>query len=131
MRGGTELNRPEREQEEHRSILEAWRRLSSAETEAMEAGDWVHLARVQDAKATLQDRLSRSEYVPDRNDNDPGLGSLMSEILERERSNLRLLDRRKDEAKVEQAAVECSRRNLRRQQKLFVGRTATSWQCYS
>ncbi len=112
-----------------RAILESWARLSTAETEAIESGNWVHLVTLHRAKAALRERL---DAVGDRLDvSDPELATQVAELLERERANLALVVLRRSSAEAERASVERARWNLRRQMGSFGHRPATSWQQYS
>jgi len=112
-----------------RTILESWARLSAAETEAIEDGNWVHLVTLHQAKAALRKRLDACEDVAARSD--PGLASQVAEVLERERTNLALVAGRRMAAEAESASVERARWNLRRQMGSFGHRPTTSWQQYS
>lgn len=115
--------------ENHKAILDSWARLSSAEAEAIEDGNWAHLDTLHRAKEALRQRLEREAGAPDASD--PEWRSQLAEVLERERQNLSLLARRRAAAEQERASVEQARWNLRRQQGSFGHRSATSWQQYS
>lgn len=119
------------ERERQREILDSWRRLSSAETEAIDAGDWGHLVTLQDAKRALQGRLTGRGEAASAPPLDPALAPDVAELVALERANLALLGRRQAAADLERADAERARRNLRRQQELFGARTSNSWQQYS
>ncbi|MGE3313199.1 MAG: hypothetical protein AB7O66_24805 [Limisphaerales bacterium] len=110
-------------------ILEAWTRLSSAETEAIEANDWAHLGTLQEAKSALRQRL---DAVPEEAlRSNSACATRLAEILERERTNLALLERRRADAARKRDTLERTRWNLRRQMGSFGSRSETSWQQYS
>ena len=110
-------------------VLEAWQRLPSAETEAIEAGDWIHLATLQRAKGSLGQRLQALSAEGDRRD--PGIASRVAALMAHERANLDLIQRRRARAETDQAVVEQSRWNLRRQMGSFGKRRTPTWNQYS
>jgi len=111
------------------SLLQSWERLSSAETEAIQSGNWRHLATVHAAIKHLLDRL---ESVLDGGTRlTPDSQSIIQEIAAREHANLALIGVRQHDLLSEQAALERSRWNLRRQQHSFVLPASGNWQRYS
>ena len=111
------------------AILESWARLSAAETEAIESGNWVHLGTLHRAKAALRQRLDAMDDGWEASD--PELAVQVAELLERERANLALVVLQRTSAEAERAVVERARWNLRRQMGSFGHRPAMSWQQYS
>ena len=111
------------------SLLQSWERLSSAETEAIQCGNWRHLATVHAAIKHLLDRLE--SVLEGGTRLSPDSQSIVQEISARERANLALIDVRQRDILSEQAALERSRWNLRRQQHSFVHPATGNWQRYS
>ncbi len=111
------------------TLLESWERLSLAETEAIEARNWGHLATLQDAKAALRQQLEHVDFGV--SSSHPEWASRVVELLEQERANLALVMRCQAAAAEERATMERARWNLRRQMGSFGHRAPTFWQQYS
>lgn len=111
------------------ALLQSWERLSSAQTEAIQSGNWGHLATVQTAIRHLLDRLESALEGGTRLD--PDSLAIVQEISARERANLALVDARQREVANERSALDRSRWNLRRQQHSFVTPNSSNWQRYS
>ncbi len=111
------------------TLIESWSRLSSAETEAIESGNWPHLGTLHKAKAALRKRLDA--FADDAVRSDSRWAPRLAEVLEQERTNLALLERRRTAAEEERITIERTRWNLRRQMGSFGSRSGTSWQQYS
>ncbi len=119
--------------------LEAWARLTAAESEAIEAGDWAHLVDLQQVKQRL-----RATAVPEVGDGgadggavargnamDPSVTALVAAVVAQERANLALLERRREGLEAERVSAEKARWNLRRQMGSFAGGRGVTWQQYS
>lgn len=119
--------------------LEAWARLTAAESEAIEAGDWAHLVDLQLVKQRLRTTAvagggeggEGGAPVVRGNPMDPSVTALVAAVVAQERANLALLERRRAGLEAERVSVEKARWNLRRQMGSFAGGRGVTWQQYS
>lgn len=111
------------------ALLESWERLSAAESEAIQSGNWGHLATLQTAIRHLLDRLESALEGGTRLD--PHSLAIVHEISARERANLALVDARQREVASERSSLDRARWNLRRQHHSFVTPNSGNWQRYS
>ncbi|MBL9128047.1 MAG: hypothetical protein JNL97_10390 [Verrucomicrobiales bacterium] len=112
-------------------VLEAWERLTASETEAIEACDWAHLATLQRAKTALRRRLDAEPRPTPASAIDPSIASRVAALVAHERANLLLVERRRVRAEQDEALVQQSRWNLRRQMHSFGKRRTATWHQYS
>lgn len=118
------------------SWCDEWRRLTEAESGAIEAGDWEGLLRLQAAKQSLQSVILEADSRAGAGGgHGPAAGESrgrLEELIRLESRNREVLAGRIAAARAEQASLEQSRRNLQRLQRSFAGSVRpAAWQRYS
>jgi hypothetical protein len=115
------------------SLYSEWRRLTEAESMAIETGEWAALSALHSAKQGLQTEILAAEAREGSGSPEEGIArrQLLEELLRLEARNRDLLRRRRDSAEREQTRLEQSRSNLRRLHQSFVGEREGAWQRYS
>lgn len=121
-------------------LYEQWRRLSLAESEGIKRADWAEVARCQNAKHALQERIIiatdvlKAEQLAlcrDPRETESAIRAVVSRLMELERQNSLHLTQQRTRAEAEQASMDKSSRNLRQFSRAYGRAQVTGWQNYS
>lgn len=117
-------------------LLAEWRRLTEAESVAIDGGAWEHVLRHQAAKARLRadyEAAARTAGWPDRQPlPHADARRMLGDLLVLEERNRVLLTRRLEASRAERLSAEQHRRTLRRMQRVLgPGPTNAAWQQFS
>lgn len=117
-----------------------WRRLAEAESEAIQAGNWMLLFDCQNALRRLQPLIVRragearqewAQHGLDCREKENDLGALVKSLIELERRNYSLLELRRRAAEAELAKLEQAGLTLRRIQRSYAPVQSMSWTSFS
>ncbi|PAW81634.1 MAG: hypothetical protein B9S33_16280 [Pedosphaera sp. Tous-C6FEB] len=122
------------------SLYEQWRRLSLAEGDGIQRGDWAEVRRCQNAKQTLQERIVlaidalKAEQVglpAEPGETESAIRTVVSRLMELEGHNSRLLAEQRARSEAEQAGATRATQNLRQLNRAYGQSHASGWQNYS
>lgn len=122
------------------SLYEQWRRLSLAEGDAIQRGDWSEVRRCQNAKQTLQERIVlatdalKVEQVglhTNPEETESAIRTVVSRLMELEGQNSRQLAEQRSRGEAEQANTERATKSLRQVNRAYGQPHASGWQNYS
>jgi hypothetical protein len=113
------------------ALYEQWRNLTGDEGDAIAAGDWTGVEQFQAAKARLQPRIAEISRRLDSVTHERRFRSLVEELMQLERRNISLLQRRRQAAEVQRQELDRTSRHLRQLHKSYVPPARTHWQSYS
>lgn len=117
---------------ELRGLYERWRTLTGSEAAAIRSGRWDAVAEIQSQKFELQAEIeAASARSPSAHAQDPSLGRMIRELMERESDNARELDLRLEAVREERADLDRSGHNLRRLRGSYGQSPAGNWHSYS
>lgn len=109
------------------NFCQLWRHYTEAETAAIQAGDWVAIAAVQQQKQDLRLEMDAAAQpaCPDQ------FRPLVAELIVMEQGNSRALTERRQAAESEQAGVELAQRSLRQLHAAYAPQSPPAWHSYS
>ena len=122
------------------SLYEQWRRLSVAEGAGIQRADWAEVARCQNAKYTLQERIvTASEAVKrevtagggDLRELEAAIRGEVARLMELENQNALHLAEQQARAQREQSATQQATQKLRHVARAYGPPHATGWHSYS
>lgn len=113
------------------ALYQQWRCLTEDEGEAIEAGAWVSVEQFQAAKARLQPRIVELSQRLDAGTHERQFRALIEELMQLERSNSALLQRRRQAADEQMRELDKASRHLRQLHKSYVPPARPHWQSYS
>lgn len=122
------------------SLYEQWRRLSLAESEGIQRGDWAEVTRCQNAKHALQERIvaatdalkeEQTGLHCDRRETESAIRTVVSRLMELESQNSRQLAQQRARADAEQAGADKATQSLRQVNRAYGQPRQTGWQNYS
>lgn len=122
------------------SLYEQWRRLSLAESEGIQRGCWAEVARCQNAKHTLQERIvvatgalkAEQAALPGQpQETESEIRTVVARLMELEGQNARQLNQQRARAEADRARSEQARHNLRQLGRAYRPPRESGWQNYS
>lgn len=122
------------------SLYEQWRRLSLAEGDAIQQGDWLEVRRCQNAKQTLQERIVAATdalrtdplgRAADAGETESAIRTVVSRLMELESLNSRRLADQRARGEAEQSGAERATQSLRQVSRAYGLPRASGWQNYS
>ena len=113
------------------ALYQQWRSLSEDEGEAIEAGAWASVDQFQTAKARLQPRIVEVSQRLDAATHERQFRKEVEELMQLERRNSALLQRRRQTADEQMRELDKAGRHLRQLHKSYVPPARTHWQSYS
>ena len=105
-------------------LLDDWRGLTAAESQAIRTLDWPRLEECQEAKKRLMSQIEGLENIPE-------LLPRVKELLALERHNECDLQAMRANLEAERAGVDRASRAMRQVSKAYGGRSSANWQSYS
>lgn len=112
-------------------LFRQWRLLTEQEGKAIAAGAWLQVDGFQSAKARLQPRITEISQRLDPSVHEARFRPVVDELMEMERQNGALLQRKHAAAEDQQQSLDRTQRNLRHIQKSYLPPARTHWQSYS
>ncbi|MEN9572806.1 MAG: hypothetical protein RL514_661 [Verrucomicrobiota bacterium] len=122
------------------SLYEQWRRLSLAENEGIQRADWAEVARCQNAKHALQERIvaatdalkqEQALLHCDARESEAAIRTVVSRLMELEGQNANSLAQQRARVESEQAGADKAGQNLRQVSRAYGQSRQTGWQNYS
>lgn len=122
------------------SLYEQWRRLSLAESDAIQRGDWLEVRRCQNTKHTLQERIVvatdalKAEQVglhTSPAETESAIRTVVSRLMELESQNSRQLADQRARGETERSGAARATQNLRQINRAYGQPHASGWQNYS
>ncbi len=113
------------------ALYQQWRSLTEDEGEAIEGGMWANVEQFQTAKARLQTRITEVSQRLDASVHERKFRLIVEELIQLERHNNCLLQRRRQAADEQMRELDKASRHLRQLHKSYVPPAQTHWQSYS
>jgi hypothetical protein len=122
------------------SLYEQWRRLSLAEGEGIQRADWAEVARCQNVKHALQERivfatealkLAQASLCPSARETESAIRTVVSRLMDLEGQNSQRLTQQRIRAEGAQAEADQATHNLRHLSRAYGQPRETGWQNYS
>ena len=122
------------------SLYEQWRRLSLAEGDAIQRGDWLDVRRCQNTKQALQERIvmatdalraEQSGLAGSPKETESAIRTVVSRLMEIEGQNSQRLADQRARGEAEQSGAERATQNLRQVNRAYGLPRASGWQNYS
>jgi hypothetical protein len=121
-------------------MLAEWRTLTEREGDGISRGDWASVARTQELKAELRERLTplfadirtRDSQIPaDGSREECMFDLLISELIGLETRNRDRLRARREDRKAERDRLNATVAGLRDLRRAYGGRATSHWQSFS
>lgn len=112
-------------------LYQQWRSLTDDERGAIQAGDWKGVENYQAAKAQLKTRITELSQRLDAITYKGRFGRIVEELMELERHNSALVQRRRQAAEAQMQELDRASRHLRQLHKFYAPPSRTHWQSYS